>query len=240
MWRGHKASRLTILLSAILGLATSFEPARASENASKCCAELDARLEELASAVLGDTARNVKVQIYGQVNRAILFWKDGIDSKASFVDNNTSSTRLGLIGEATVRPGLTVGSRFEMEFVWPSSSEIIDPKNVTHDEALTGYAVRQAYGFIGDERIVTLTFGHQWSASGNLTIINLGSEMNDAALHYNNAFSLGLKLSGGIFTDLKWGQIAESVDVLRGEYLRDDRPRLFGFVISDSVWVTDV
>jgi len=239
MWRGHKASRLTILLSAILGLATSFEPARASENASKCCAELDARLEELASAVLGDTARNVKVQIYGQVNRAILFWKDGIDSKAAFVDNNTSSTRLGLIVEATIRPGLTVGSRFEMEFVWPSSSEIFDPNNVTHNEGLTDYAVRQAYGFISDERLGILTFGHQWSASGDLTIINLGSQMNDAALHYNNAFSLGLKLSGGIFTDLKWGQIAESVDVLRGEYLRYDTPSLFGFVLSASVGQTD-
>ena len=205
MWRGHKASRQTILLSAILGLVTCCEPARASENDTKCCAELDARLEELASAVLADAARNVKVQVYGQVNRAILFWKDGIDSKASLVDNNTSSTRLGLVGEGMIRPGLTVGSRFEMEFVWPSSSEVFDPKNITHDEALTGYAVRQAYGFISDERLGTLTFGHQWSASGNLTILNLGSQMNYAALHYNNAFSLGLKLAGGIFTDLKWG-----------------------------------
>jgi predicted porin len=239
MWWGHKAFQLTILLSAILGLVTCYGPARASENASKCCVELDARLEELASAVLGNTARNVKVQIYGQVNRAILFWKDGIESKASFVDNNTSSTRLGLIGEGTIRPGLTVGSRFEMEFVWPSSSEIFDPKNVTHDEALTGYAVRQAYGFISDERLGTLTFGHQWSASGNLTTINLGSQMNDAVLHYNNAFGLGLKLSGGIFTDLKWGQIAESVDLLRGDYLRYDTPLLFGFVFSASVGLTD-
>ena len=239
MWRGHKASQLTILLSAILGLVTFFEPARASENDTKCCSELDARLEELASTVLADAARNVKVQVYGQVNRAILFWKDGIDSKASFVDNNTSSTRLGLIGEGTIRPGLTVGSRFEMEFVWPSSSEVFDPKNITHDEALTGYAVRQAYGFISDERLGTLTFGHQWSASGNLTILNLGSQMNDAALHYNNAFSLGLKLAGGIFTDLKWGQIAESVDVMRGEYLRYDTPLLFGFMLSASVGLAD-
>src|SRR5215831_6724716 len=239
MWRGHKASLLTILLSAIPGLGNCLEPARASQDASKCCAELDARLEELASAVLGDTARNVKAQIYGQVNRAILFWKDGIDCRASFVDNNTSSTRLGLIGQGTVRPGLTVGSRFEMEFVWPSSSEISDPKNFAHDEGLTGYAVRQAYGFISDEGLGNLTFGRQWSGSGNLTIINLGSQMNDAALHYNNAFSLGSKLSGGIFTDLRWGQIAESVDVLPGEYLRYDTPSLFGFVLSASVGQTD-
>src|SRR5262245_2734332 len=159
MCRGRKASQLTILLSAILALGTCFEPARASENTTYCCADMAARLEELAAAILGDSARSLKVQIYGQVNRGILFWKDGIDSKASFVDNNTSSTRLGLIGEGTIRPGLTVGSRFEMEFVWPSSSEIFDPKNITHDDALTGYAVRQAYGFISDERLGTLPFG---------------------------------------------------------------------------------
>src|SRR5215470_8446047 len=239
MWRGHKAFWPTILLSAILGLGNCFEPARASEDASKCCAELDARLEELASAVLGDTARNVKVQIYGQVNRAILFWKDGIDSRASFVDNNTSSSRLGLIAQGTVRPGLTLGSRFEFEFVWPSSSEVFDPRNHTHDQSLTVGAVRQAYGFISDEHLGMLTFGHQWSASGDLTIINLGSQMSDAALHYNNAFSLGLRLAGGIFTDLKWGQIAESVDVMRGEYLRYDTPLLFGFMLSASVGLTD-
>src|SRR5262249_39717171 len=213
MWRGHKASQLTILLSAVLGLVTSFEPARASENATKCCTELDARLEELASAILGDTARNVKVQIYGQVNRAILFWKDGIDAKSTFVDNNTSSSRLGLIAQGSLRPGLTVGSRFEFEFVWPSSAQVFDPRNATHDLSLTIGAVRQAYGFISDERLGMLSFGHQWSASGDLTIINLGAQMNDAVLHYNSAFSLGLKLAGGIFTDLRWGQLAENVDI---------------------------
>jgi len=35
-----------------------------SEDATKCCAELDARLEEQVFAVLGNTARNVKVRFY--------------------------------------------------------------------------------------------------------------------------------------------------------------------------------
>jgi hypothetical protein len=237
--RGRNAFELAILLLTILGSVTCVAPARASENATKCCAELDAKIEELASAVLDNYVHDVRVQIYGQVNRAILFWKDGIESKPSFVDNNTSSSRLGFIGQGTIRPGLSVGSRFEFEFVWPSSSEIFDHRDVTHDQELTGVAVRQAYGFISDEHLGVLTFGHQWSASGDLTIINLGSQMNDAALHYNNSFNLGLKLAGGIFTDLKWRQIAEDVDTLRGEYLRYDTPSLFGFVASASIGLTD-
>jgi hypothetical protein len=218
---------------------TWLAPARASENDRECCAVLDAKIAELASAVLDNYVHNVKVQTYGHVNRAILFWNDGLNSKLSFVDNNTSSSRLGFIGEGTIRPGLTIGSRFEMEFVWPASSEIFDSKDVTRDQSLTAVAVRQAYGFINDEHLGILTFGHQWSASGDLTLINLGSQMNDAALHYNNGFRLGLNLAGGIFTDLKWGKIAENVDVLRGEYLRYDTPSLFGFVVSTSIGVTD-
>ena len=214
-------------------------PVRAEDNASQCCAELDARVAELASAVLDNYVTGIKVQTYGHINRAILIWNDGINSKVSFVDNNTSSSRLGIIGEGTIRPGLTVGARFEMEFVWPSSSEIFDRSNITHDQSLTDVAVRQAYGFINDDRLGVVSVGHQWSASGDLTLINLGSQMNDAALHYNNAFSLGLKLAGGIFTDLKWGQLAENVDVLRGEYLRYDTPSLLGFMLSASVGVTD-
>ena len=143
------------------------------------------------------------------------------------------------MGQGTVRPGLVVGSRFELEFVWPSSSEIFDPRDITHDQSLRAVAVRQAYEFISDEHLGMFTFGHQWSASGDLTIINLGSQMSDAALHYNNAFNLGLKLASGIFTDLRWGKIAENVDVLRGEYLRYDTPSLFGFVASASIGATD-
>jgi len=123
-----------------------------------------------------------------------------------------------------------------MEFVWPSS-EIFDRSDVTHNQSLTDVAIRQAYGFINDDHLGIFTAGHQWSASGDLTLINLGSQMNDAALHYNNDFRL--KIAGGIFTDLKWGQIAENVDVLRGEYLRYDTPSLLGFVVSASVGVTD-
>ena len=224
MARGHEAYWLPIfLLGTLLSIAT-FAPAQAADRLTECCVELDARIAELASALLSDNVHNVKVQIYGQVNRDILFWKDGINSRLSFVDNSTSSSRLGLVGEGTIRPGLTVGVRFEVEFVWPASAEIFDPRDVTHAQSLTDAAVRQAYGFINDEHLGTLTVGHQWSASGDLTIINLGSQMNDAALHYNNSFNVGLKIANGIFTDLKWGQIAENVDLLRGNISAMTRP----------------
>ena len=86
---GQRAFRLAILLLAALVPVTRLAPARADENASQCCAVLDARIAELANAVLDNYVNDIKVQTYGHVNRAILIWNDGINSRVSFVDNNT-------------------------------------------------------------------------------------------------------------------------------------------------------
>jgi hypothetical protein len=65
--------------------------------------------------------------------------------------------------------------------------------------------------------------------------------MNDAPVHYNNAFRIRLDLAKpAIVTDLTWGQIAHNVDSLRGNFLRYDTPILKGFVLStalnEEVW----
>lgn len=238
MSRGREAFRLASLLLAMLLPIAALAPTRASEIA-ECCADLDEKAAELESMVLRKGVSNASLQIYGQVNRAILFWNDGFDSRSRVVDNTTSSSRLGFIGQSKIRAGLAAGYRIELEFLFPASSEIFNPADVTHAQPLTNTAVRQVYGFVSDERLGSLSLGYQWSATGNLTIINLGSQMNDAALHYNNGFSLGLSLFGGIFSDLKWGQIAHSVDTLRGSYLRYDTPLLHGFVLSASAGEKD-
>jgi predicted porin len=222
----------TILFTTALLAATS--PARALEDELACCGELEKIVAELQAAVLGDGEHQLSLKVYGQVNRAILFWNDSFHSKAAFVDNTTSSSRLGFIGESKIDSHLVTGVRVEFEFTWPASSETYNPLDVTHAEDLTVAELRQAYGYVADDRLGTLTFGHQWAATGTITLINLGSQMNDAALHYNNAFSIGLSVAGGVFSDLKWGQIAHQVDTLRGLYLRYDSPSLHGFVLSAS------
>ena len=218
-----------------MALLATLLPARASEGAAECCAELDAIIADLDTSLLRKGNSKVSLQVYGQVNRAILFWNDSFDSKSSVVDNTTSSSRLGFIGQGTIRPGLLAGYRIEFEYLMPASSEIYNPSDFTHAEPFTGMAMRQAYWYVSDQSLGVLSVGHQWSATGTLTLINLGSQMNDAALHYNNAFSIGLSVAGGIFSDLKWGQIAHSVDTLRGDYIRYDTPALLGFVLSASV-----
>src|SRR5258708_822419 len=105
-------------------LLTTVLPARASEGAAECCAELEAILAELDARVLRKGNSTVSLQVYGQVNRAILFWNDSFDAKAAVVDNTTSSSRLGFIGQGAIRPGLVAGYRIEFECLMPASSEI--------------------------------------------------------------------------------------------------------------------
>ena len=79
-----------------------------------------------------------------------------------------------------------------------------------------------------DKKLGRLTFGQQSPATDDITLINLGSEMNDAALHYNNNFGIWLNMGSGFITDLKWGQIAHNVDSLRGLFVRYDTPVMNG------------
>jgi hypothetical protein len=225
--------------SIALALLATLLPVRALAGDSECCAELDERIAELEASALRKGNSKVSLQVYGQVNRAILFWNDTFNSKAAVVDNTTSSSRLGFIGQGTIAPGLSAGYRIEFEFLMPASSEIYNPADITHAGPLTDVALRQAYWYLSGDQFGTLSVGHQWSATGTLTLINLGSQMNDAALHYNNGFSIGLSIAGGIFSDLKWGQIAHNVDTLRGNYVRYDAPAFLGFVLSTAVGERD-
>jgi hypothetical protein len=231
MFWGYRAFSLAILLHAAVLPLAALAQSQISQSSAVCCADLEAKIAALESDALG---RSVTFQAYGQINRAMLLWNDGINSKWSLVDNTTSSTRLGFINQINLGGGVVTGFRVEGEFIYPASFENYDRADATHAHDLSVADLRQGYWFISDNRLGTLSVGHQWSATGDLTIINLGSQMNDAAPHFNNGFNLGLGIAGGIFSDLKWGQIVDQVDTLRANFVRYDSPLYHGFVFSAS------
>jgi predicted porin len=69
-------------------------------------------------------AQNLQVQLYGQVNRALMFADDGQRSKTFFVDGESSGTRFGIQGTSQVMPGLRAGARFEVEYQSNSSDSV--------------------------------------------------------------------------------------------------------------------
>ena len=60
-------------------------------------------------------AQNLQVQLYGQVNRALMHADNETQSKVFHVDGQPSSTRFGIQGTSQIAPGLRAGARIESE-----------------------------------------------------------------------------------------------------------------------------
>jgi predicted porin len=73
----------------------------------------------------------LQIQLYGQVNRALMFADNETASKWFFVDNQVSSSRFGIMGTAQIAPGLRAGARLETEIRSNRSNEVnfVSPTN---------------------------------------------------------------------------------------------------------------
>jgi predicted porin len=201
-------------------------------------ADSERQVSELEAAALRRDLPKVTVTIYGQVNRAIMYWDDGFQHGARGVDNSTSSSRLGLIGSGRIRSGLTAGYRMEYEF-GPSLSETVSSDDRFSDQPQP--RLRHSYVYVDSQDWGRVSLGHQSPATDDITIINLGSQMNDAPVHYNNSFPIPLAIGGRLVSDLTWGAIAHNVDSLRGNFVRYDTPAFGGFMLAaawgeDDIW----
>ena len=84
--------------------------AKAADLGGDCCADLEERVAELEATTVRKGNRRVSLTLYGWVNKAVLYWNDGIDSNTHFgVDNTNFATRFGLRGDARVNPNLKAG-----------------------------------------------------------------------------------------------------------------------------------
>jgi hypothetical protein len=223
------------LLAAILTIIVGFAPAQGAAQG-----DLNERIAELEQTVPHAGSRELQLSIYGQVNRALLFWNDGFDSGTAGIDNHTSSSRFGFIGRAVFAPGWSAGYRLEFETPFPSSTEVFN--GAGWDLGLgNSFRVRQSYWDLTSKALGRIAVGYQSPATDDITLINLGSQLNDAALHFNNAFTIGLDLPGPpLATGLTWGQLAHTVDSFRDNFVRYDTPAMGGFMLSaafsNDVW----
>ena len=114
-------NRSSLLVAAALICALSSVPllgksARAADLGGDCCADLEERVAELEATTVRKGNKKVSVTLYGQVNRAALFWDDGAEKNAYVVDNNYESSRFGVKGSAKTGVGdWLAGYRLEVE-----------------------------------------------------------------------------------------------------------------------------
>jgi predicted porin len=87
-----------------------------------------------AALLVGGTAvqaQNLAVQLYGQVNRALMHADNDAANKWFLVDNQMSSSRIGIQGTSQIAPGLRAGGRIETEIRSNRSNEVnfVSPTN---------------------------------------------------------------------------------------------------------------
>jgi hypothetical protein len=112
-------------LSCVVG-ATVFvaKPAKAADLGGDCCADLEERVAELEATTARKGNKKVSVQIYGKVNRAVMFWDDGGEQNVYSVDNYNESSRTGFKGNAKISDDWSAGYRLEWEYRMAASSRV--------------------------------------------------------------------------------------------------------------------
>ncbi|MDF1590915.1 MAG: porin [Desulfobacterales bacterium] len=176
----------------------------------------------------------VEVQLYGQVNRGVMYADDGNDSDFYHVDNDTSSTRLGINAKTRTGGDLEVGARFEVQYESNSSASVSQTSNSTGPDNFTQ---RHLDLFIESKRFGKLSIGQGNTASNETSEVDLSGT---ALVGYSDISTVG----GGILffdktanslSDTDIGDVFNNMDGLsRRDRLRYDTPEFFGFVLSGS------
>lgn len=120
-------------------------------------------------ALISSGTKNVDVNIYGQVNRAIMHADNGDVGETYFVDNSNSSTRLGLNAKVEVSDEFSVGGRIEYEFR-SSPSSAVNQNQTTVNQDLR---LRHADIFFTSTRFGKFSLGKGSMASDSTSTLDL-------------------------------------------------------------------
>jgi hypothetical protein len=177
----------------------------------------------------------VNVKLYGQLNRGVLVVDDGDSTNTYQVDNDNSSTRLGLLGSVNNIKDWTIGTKFEVEFESNSSNSVNqdDQNGVGGDNFKERWAdifINSPYG--------KLSVGQGDTASNNTSEIDLSGTK---VAGYSN---LSAVAGGHFFYDnttkdldrgTKVNDVFNNLDGLgRDDRIRYDTPKWRGLKLATS------
>jgi hypothetical protein len=138
-------------------------PASAADLGGSCCADLEERIAELEATVATKGNRKVRLEISGNVNKAVLAYKAGDEKDVHVIENGAYESRLDLRAEAHLRPGWWAGAI--LSFDLGESGASLDGELIT-DNDITD---RLAYVYLKNETFGTVAIGLQSTATDDLT-----------------------------------------------------------------------
>ncbi len=176
----------------------------------------------------------VKLAISGQVHRAVNVADDGKSTKAYFVDNDSSSTRVRLVGTAKATEDLTLGTRIEVAIAPNESSEV----SQDNEESGDFFDQRRAEISLDSKRFGKIALGKGDTASNNAAEVDL-SRID--VVQYSSIADVagGLQFrqtNGDTLTGVSVSDAFNNLDGLsRRSRLRYDTPTFSGFHLAGSL-----
>jgi predicted porin len=253
MIRGISMMPSRTALAAAAGLlmgANAYSPAYAADLGGGCCSDLEERVAELEATTARKGNRVVSLQVYGQVNKALLLWDDGKDSDTYVVDNDYSGSRVGFTGSAKLREGWKAGFLVELD-VQDAASNVVDqgPDKVTTVSGATGafhapagddpadqLEIRYSNVYIESERYGRVTLGQGSTTADGASEVVLGNSLSRVNLDTGNNFIIRTTTVGGASNSsgVKLSGFVDSFDGDREDVIRYDSPSIAGFILSAS------
>ncbi len=176
---------------------------------------------------------NVNVELYGQINRAALWADNGDSSKTYFVDNDFSSTRMGINAKAKATDNLDIGGKIEYELI--SNSSIL--VNQDNQDSGAELKLRVADVYLNSKSLGKLFLGQGSTFSDNTAEIDLSgtSVTANSKLYAMAGGQLFYDSQGSQLTSTNLKSAFNNVDGLsRRDRIRYDSPSLAGFSIGGS------
>jgi predicted porin len=188
--------RLGLTASTAIMISSAFAaaPLRAADLAGDCCADLEERVAELEATTVRKGNKKVSVTLYGQVNRAVLFWDDGAEQNTYVVDNNYESSRFGVKGSAKTGLGDWIaGYRLEAETTGANSARLDQFDDDNADDANGSLFVRQSYMYLANKKWGEMRLGLTGTPVYNITKDTNVTELEDT-MHGDNRMMMNFFL----------------------------------------------
>lgn len=186
---------------------------------------------------------DVSVTLYGQIDRGILYVDDGLESKAFHVDNDNSSSRIGIKAKAKASDNLTLGAKFEVELQSNASNKV--DMGTEHGSSYTEGSVfkERHIDFYADTNFGKISIGQGDTASNGSAEVDLSgtglvgySSVVDTAGNFEFYDKVTMSYSG-----LKVDDVFNNMDGLsRKDRIRYDTPDFAGFTLSTSAGEKDI
>jgi predicted porin len=237
-------SRFAIVAAASVLASSAF----AADLGGNCCTDLEERIAELEATTARKGNRKVSLTVSGQVNEALIFWDDGVESNAYVVSNNSSRTRFRFVGSAKINPDWSAGYLLEIGVRYANSGNRNQGTNAAGGDTNT-IDIRHSAWWIESKQLGRMWVGETSTASDGITEINLANVIAVGAdpSAWQGGFFLR-RSDNNALTARTWNQVTPSFagawnagEGDRNNIVRYVSPTLQGFTFSvawgeDDIW----